>query len=193
MFLSEICFISILMWDQKRGCIGIHLISYSIYYTPTDRRCAMLHSNTPPVKKRSPLTTLSCSSRCLLAEHCSTVRTSKRAGHNPESISQEAFYHRILARTSSRYHRYKAIMFIVLLCHNTIIMLFLFCRYVYSEWPHRQCSALDLTHPWTRVRAPVAAVILAICRPRSHRAIRGAQGVLPIRVGVRPVNWIYSL
>ena len=39
------------------------------------------------------------------------------------------------------------------------------------------------TFPWTRVRAPVATASLAICRPRLHRAIRGAQGVLPMREG----------
>ena len=40
-----------------------------------------------------------------------------------------------------------------------------------------------LAYPWTRVRAPVAAASLAICRQRSHREISGAQGVLPMRVG----------
>ena len=59
------------------------------------------------------------------------------------------------------------------------------------EWPHTQC--VGLAYPWTRVRDPVAAASLAICSPHLHRAMRGAQGVLPIRVGVRPVNWIYRL
>ena len=52
---------------------------------------------------------------------------------------------------------------------------------IYPEWPHRQC--VGLAYPWTRVRAPVAAASLTICRPCSHRAIRGAQGVLPMRMG----------
>ena len=47
----------------------------------------------------------------------------------------------------------------------------------YPEWPHRQ--HVGLAYPWTCVRAPVAAASLEICRPRLHRAIRGAQGVLP--------------
>ena len=50
---------------------------------------------------------------------------------------------------------------------------------LYQEWLHRQC--VGLAHPWTRVLAPVAAASLAICRPR--RAIRGAQGILPMMVG----------
>ena len=33
-----------------------------------------------------------------------------------------------------------------------------------------------------RVRASVAAAILAICSPHLHRAIHGAHGVLPMRV-----------
>ena len=45
----------------------------------------------------------------------------------------------------------------------------------YTERPHGQC--FGLAYPWTRVRAPVSAASLAICRPRLHRAIRGAQGV----------------
>ena len=51
----------------------------------------------------------------------------------------------------------------------------------YPEWPHRHC--VGLAYPQMSVRAPVAAASLAICRPRLHRAIRGAQGVLPMRVG----------
>ena len=45
------------------------------------------------------------------------------------------------------------------------------------EWPHRQC--VELASRWSRVRDPVAAASLVICGPHSHRAIRGAQGVLP--------------
>ena len=42
---------------------------------------------------------------------------------------------------------------------------------------------VGLAFPRTHVRAPVAAASLAICRLRLHRAIRGAQGVLSMRVG----------
>ena len=42
---------------------------------------------------------------------------------------------------------------------------------------------VGLAYPWTRIRAPVAAASLAICSPHLHRAIRGAQGLLSVRVG----------
>ena len=45
------------------------------------------------------------------------------------------------------------------------------------EWPHRQC--VNLAYPIRRVRAPAAAASFAICSPHLHRAIRGAQEVLP--------------
>ena len=64
-------------------------------------------------------------------------------------------------------------------------------HYGYPEWPHRQY--VGLAHPWTRVRAQVAAASLTVCSPYLHRAILGAQGVLLMKVGVRPVNWIYHL
>ena len=51
----------------KSGCIGLHLILSTIQNTVTNRRCAMSHSNTPPVKKLSPLTTRSSSCRCVSA------------------------------------------------------------------------------------------------------------------------------
>ena len=57
----------------------------------------------------------------------------------------------------------------------------------YPEWPHRQC--VGLAYPWKRVLAPVAAASFAICSPHLHREIRGAHGVLALRVGVRQVNW----
>ena len=44
-------------------------------------------------------------------------------------------------------------------------------------------GCVGLAYPWTRVRATVAATSLAICSPCLYRAIRGAQGVLPMRVG----------
>ena len=72
------------------------------------------------------------------------------------------------------YERYKDIFLIIAL---------------HPEWPHRQCVGLAYT--WKRVRAPVVAASLAICRPRLHRAIRGAQRLCPWGWGVRPVNWIY--
>ena len=55
---------------------------------------------------------------------------------------------------------------------------------LYLEWPRRATGCrVGLAYPWTRVRASVAAASLAICRPRLHRAIRGAHGLLPMRVG----------
>ena len=58
---------------------------------------------------------------------------------------------------------------------------------LYPEWPYRQCGGL--VYPLRRVHAPVAAASLAICSPHLHRAIRGAQGVLPcLGLGVTPVN-----
>ena len=50
-----------------------------------------------------------------------------------------------------------------------------------DEWPHSQC--VGLAYRWTRVRAPVAAAGLAICRLRLHHSIRTAPGVLLMRVG----------
>ena len=44
-------------------------------------------------------------------------------------------------------------------------------------------QVVGLAFPRTRVRVPACAPSLAICRPRLHRAIRGAQGILPMRVG----------
>ena len=52
------------------GCIGLHLILYSIHWTATDRRWAMSHSTTPLVRNRAPLTARSSSFRCVsAAEH----------------------------------------------------------------------------------------------------------------------------
>ena len=77
---------------------------YCIHNTATDRRCARSHSNTPPVKKLSPLTTRSSSLRCVsAAEHQTEEQYSKTGKTKPYSISQEAVYHGILARISSRY------------------------------------------------------------------------------------------
>ena len=47
----------------------------------------------------------------------------------------------------------------------------------YPERPHRQC--VGLVARWSRVRVPVAAASLMIYVRHLHRAIRGAQGVLP--------------
>ena len=59
----------------------------------------MLHSNTPPVRNRAPLTARS-----------SSLSTLKLAGQNPESISQEAIYHGTPARTSSRYQVFEKLL-----------------------------------------------------------------------------------
>ena len=47
----------------------------------------------------------------------------------------------------------------------------------YHEWPHRECFGLAFRR--ARGRATLAAASLVICSPHLHRAIRGAQGVLP--------------
>ena len=58
-----------------------------------------------PVRNRAPLTTRFCSLRCVYRQPSTTLQNStpKRARQRPESSSQEAMYHGILARTSSRY------------------------------------------------------------------------------------------
>ena len=70
----------------------------------TNRRCTRSQSNTPQVKKLAPLTTQSSSLRCMCivsrAPHCRTVFQNRQEKKN---ISEEAIYHGILARTSSRY------------------------------------------------------------------------------------------
>ena len=38
-----------------------------------------------------------------------------------------------------------------------------------------------LAYQWARIRAPVTAASLAICRQRLHRAIHGAHGILPMQ------------
>ena len=64
----------------------------------TDRRCARSHSITYPVKKLVPLTTRSCSLKCVsAAEHHTAEQYSKTGGKNSVSISQEAIYHGMLA------------------------------------------------------------------------------------------------
>ena len=61
-----------------RGCTVLHLILYSIQSITTDRRWAMSHSNTPPVRNRAPLTTRSSSLRCVsAAEHHTAEHYSK--------------------------------------------------------------------------------------------------------------------
>ena len=86
------------------------------------------YTQTPSVTKLPRLTTLSCSLRCLLAEHCSTVRTTKRTRHNPESISQEAIYHGILARTFSRYQIFENTLKIEQRCFSKVIWIRLLQR-----------------------------------------------------------------
>ena len=53
-----------------RGCIVFHLILCSMYSTATDRRCAMLNSNTSSVKKTVQQFKVCIGSR---APHCRTV------------------------------------------------------------------------------------------------------------------------
>ena len=64
---------------------------YSIHSIATDRRRAMSHSNTPPVRNRAPLTTRSGSLRCVsaaehhTAEHYSKTGRTKSKMHLPRS------------------------------------------------------------------------------------------------------------
>ena len=68
-----------------RGCIGLHLILHSIHNTATDRRWAMLHLNTPPVRNRSPLTARSSSLRCVsAADHHTAEQYSKTGRKKPQ-------------------------------------------------------------------------------------------------------------
>ena len=109
--------ISIPMCDQRTECnphwhqvehhkesASGYIWSHTEYSTATDRRWAMLHSNTPPVRNRVPLTTRSSSLRCAsTAEHHTAERYSKSGRTKPESISQEVIYQGIVDWTSSRY------------------------------------------------------------------------------------------
>ena len=70
----------------------------------------MSHSNTPIVKNLRPLTTQFSSLRCVSAITTLQNSTPKLAGQTPESISQEATYHGILARTSSRYKAFEKLL-----------------------------------------------------------------------------------
>ena len=68
----------------QSGCIGLHLILYSIHSTATDRRCAMSQSSLPPVKKQAPFTTRSNSLRCVsAAEHHTAEQYSKMGRTKP--------------------------------------------------------------------------------------------------------------
>ena len=82
-----------------------------IHSTVTDRRCAMSHSNTAPVRNRAPLTAWSSSLRYVSAtEHPTAEQYFKRTEQNLESISQEAIYHGTLGRTSSRYQVFEKLL-----------------------------------------------------------------------------------
>ena len=66
------------------GCIGLHLILYSIQKTAKDRRWAMSHSNTPPVRNRAPQTARSRSLRCVsAADHHTAEQYSKTSRTKP--------------------------------------------------------------------------------------------------------------
>ena len=65
--------------------------AYTLHSTATDRRWAMTHLNTFPIKKLAPLTTRSCSLRCVSAaehyteEQCSKTGSTKPREHLPNS------------------------------------------------------------------------------------------------------------
>ena len=63
-----------------RGCIGLHLILYSLHSTATDRRSALSHSNTPPFRNRAPLTARSSCLRCISAAEHHTVEQFSKTG-----------------------------------------------------------------------------------------------------------------
>ena len=89
-------------WAPRRGCSGLHLTLYSIHDTATNRRCAMLHSNIPPVKKQIPLTMRSSSLKCVLAAERQTAEQYSKTGWvKRRKHLVRAIYHEILARTSS--------------------------------------------------------------------------------------------
>ena len=95
-----------------RGCIGLHLILYSLHSSVTDRRRAMSHSNTPPVRNRAPLAAWSSSLKGVYHQPSTALKntTAKTTGQNSESIFQEAIYHGTLARTSSRYQVFEKLI-----------------------------------------------------------------------------------
>ena len=62
------------------GCIGLHLILYSIHRTATDKRWTMSHSNTPSVRNRSPLTARSSNFRCVSAAENHTAEQYSKTG-----------------------------------------------------------------------------------------------------------------
>ena len=81
----------------QSGCIGLHLILYSIHNTATDRRWERLQLSMPPAKKQAPLTTRSSSLRCVsAAEHHTACRTvflnwqdkTPKASPNEQSIME---------------------------------------------------------------------------------------------------------
>ena len=66
------------------GCIGLHLILYSIHRTATDRWWAMSHSNTPPVTNRAPQSARSSSLRCVLAAKHHTAEQYSKIGRTKQ-------------------------------------------------------------------------------------------------------------
>ena len=68
----------------QSGCIGLHLILYSIHNIATDRRWEWLQLSTPPAKKQAQLTTRSSSLRCVsAAEHHTAEQYSKTGKTKP--------------------------------------------------------------------------------------------------------------
>ena len=70
----------------QNGCIGLHLILYSIHNTAIDWRWERLQLSTPPAKKQAPLTTRSSSLRCVsAAEHHTAEQYSKTGKTKPKT------------------------------------------------------------------------------------------------------------
>ena len=73
----------------------------------------MSHSNTPPLRKQAPLTTRSSSLRSVsAAEHHTAEQYSQTGRTNPQKHLPRSNiqYHRILARTSSRYQFFEKLL-----------------------------------------------------------------------------------
>ena len=68
----------------QSGCIGLHLILYSIHNTATDRQWERLQLSTPPAKNQALLTMRSSSLRCVsAAEHHTAEQYSKTGKTKP--------------------------------------------------------------------------------------------------------------
>ena len=99
---------------HKEGRSG-YTWSCTVYIILPQIEDVQCHTQTHiPIKKLAPLTIRSMQQFkvciCSRAPHCMKNSTPKRAGQNPERISQEAIYYGILAWTSSRYQAFEKLL-----------------------------------------------------------------------------------